>query len=256
MVSNDPKPKGTAARTNACALQGIPAGHASTPDDRSALIDAKLTDAMRTSIKRKLLSDSEILQYREPLLTRMRGGLLCEENLQSFITYAAQGGIPLKAFRENPLLPLDQKLTSSLIPGEWLPPYLKERVAEPAADFEIQQMRIIGVMQRVMKEQSFSLPLFFLGSSAVPRSELASDIDIGTSRALRNAHMKAYDDVTGAMRKAMASDSLILGSKNHIGTIFDQMVLSLGVSVARYGRALRVTPDVVYAIECNEPPVS
>jgi hypothetical protein len=184
----------------------------------------------------------------------MRAGLLAKDGVPSFITYAAQGGIPLKAFQENPLLPLDEKLTSSLVHGEWLPAYLKERIANPAADFGIQQKRIIDVMQRIMKEQGFSLPLFFLGSSAVPQKGLPNDIDIGTSLTLRNAHMTAYDDVTGAMRKVMSSDSLILGSKNHIGAVFDQMVLSLGVSVVRYGRALRVTPDVVYAIESNEPP--
>jgi hypothetical protein len=181
----------------------------------------------------------------------MRAGLLAEESLRSFITFTTHGGLPLETFKKDPLLPLDRNLTSSLVQGEWLPPHLKERVADPATDFGIQQQRIIDVMQSVMRKQQFSLPLFFLGSSAVPSKELPYDIDIGTSCALRNAHMKAYDDATGEMRSAMASNPLILGDKNDIGAVFDHMVLSLGVSVARYGRALRVTPDVVYAIESN-----
>ncbi len=253
MISKYPGPKATEAGEGGPSLQGVTTGRAPASNALTALIDANFTDAMLASIKRKQLSDLEILQFREPLGTRMRANLLAQESLQSFITHAAQGGIPLKAFQDDPLLPLDEKLTSSLVQGEWLPPYLKERIANPAADFEIQQERIIGVMQRVMKEQRFSLPLFFLGSSAVPENGLPNDIDIGTSRTLRNVHMQAYDDATTAMREAMASDRLILGNKSHIGAVFDQMVLSLGVSVVRYGRALRVTPDVVYAIERNEP---
>lgn len=251
MISSDRKPELTTAAGDDSSLRGVTASRAQTYDQFSAIIDEKLANGLLTSIKRKLLSDSDILQFREPLLIRMRAGLLSEESLQSFITHAAQGGLSLKAFRENPLLPLDQKLTSSLVPGEWLPPYLKERVAAPA-DFGIQQQRIIDAMQGIMKAQSFSLPLFFLGSSAVPRDNIASDIDIGTSCALRNENMKAFDTATEAMRRAMASNPLILGNKNHIGAVFDQMVLALGVSVARYGRALRVTPDIVYAIEPND----
>jgi hypothetical protein len=95
MLSNDPKKECTAAGGDTHAVQAVTSGSTPASNQCNALIDGKLTKAMLSLIKRKQLSDSEILQFREPLLTRMRAGLLTEESLQSFITYAAQGGIPL-----------------------------------------------------------------------------------------------------------------------------------------------------------------
>jgi hypothetical protein len=203
----------------------------------------------RRAIRERVLSHDDLELLRQPVLARMHMLLLEPDQLYGFLVFAAQGGIPLRVLQQDPLLPLDENLVASLMPGRWLPPHLTERVINPASDLAIQQQRILGVMQRCMRQLNIDMPIFFLGSGAAQCSGLASDIDIGTSREVRSMYMGQYDTVATLMRNTLTADPLILGRKGHVGAVFDHMVLGLGVSVAWYGRAFRVTPDEVYAIE-------
>lgn len=213
-------------------------------DDALRLLDKR-------DIRRRVLSREELELWREPVLARMQRFLLEADQLYGFLIFAAQGGIPLRILQEDPFLPLDGNLTGCLVPGEWLPPHLRERVVNPSTDFGVQQERIVGVMQRCMRQLNVDVPIFFLGSGAVPGVGLASDIDIVTSREVRKMHMDQYDRFTALMREVLAADTSILGRKDQVGAVFDHMVLGLGVSVAWYGRAFRVTTEEVYAIESS-----
>jgi hypothetical protein len=147
-------------------------------------------------------------------------------------------------------MPLDLTNLEGMKEGRWLPPYLQERLVVPehrAAELNVQQERIVDAIQGALRDEQVDLPIFFLGSAASQRGELPRDIDIGTSRSLRSQHMDPYDRVFQNLRERMHG-GLILGDKNHVGSVWSDFHLALGVSVTRYDRALRVTASDLYRI--------
>jgi len=191
-------------------------------------------------------------EVAQALRTRFEEGALTMAEIPGLLSGLAAGGVPIEDFLTDPLLKAD--VTSpDLQEGRWLPAHLKEHAFDPATEtLGIQQARIIEVLQEIMREQGFTRPVFFLGSAAVESPGLPNDVDIGTSVALRNAHMAEYDAFFAEARRRMVrGDRPILGDKNHVGAVFGHMNLALGVSVRRYGRAYRVAPDTVHVIEAR-----
>jgi hypothetical protein len=205
----------------------------------------------RRELRGQTLSFDDVQRLREPVLARMRADLLAADDLYGFLTCVLQGGIPPRVLEEDPLLPLDRNLVGPLKLGAWLPPHLAERLSVPQTDFVIQQERVIRAIQSCMQQRNIEIPIFFLGSGAGRGGSLFSDIDIGASRYSRGMGMLEYDTLASLMRETLSADSSIVGNRKHVGAVFGHMVLSLGVSVAWHGRAFRVTPDEVFAIEAS-----
>lgn len=224
-----------------------------TPGYRIEEIRLKVTEALcdqkLLNDPRNVLSPAERVSLEPAVLKRALNGKLAPQEIATFVSCITNGGIPISLFLENPLISLEMNDALLVNKGQWLPSYLRERPVVPEKDFDIQQQRITATIQETLRQHGSTLPLFFIGSAAVPSRTLPSDIDIATSSSLRAAHRAEYDAVFGALRTRMATNPLIVGNKNHIGVEFLEMTLAIGVSVTRYGRALRVTPDEVLAIE-------
>ena len=208
-----------------------------------------LTDQRLINDPRNILSPGEIVSLEPALLKRALSGSLAPHAIATCASCITNGGIPLSLFLENPLISLEMNDALLVNQGRWLPSYLTEYAVVPERDLGIQQQRITATIQETLRQHGSTLPLFLIGSAAVPSLTLPSDIDIATSSSLRAAHRPEYDALFTSLRTRMATNPLILGNKNHIGVEFLEMTLAIGVSVTRYGRALRVTPDEVFAIE-------
>jgi hypothetical protein len=213
-----------------------------------ALSDQKLANDPRT-----ILSPAEIVSLEPALLQRALSDKLAPQGIATFASHVTHGGIPISLFLKNPLISLEINDALRVNKGQWLPSYLRESAVVPEKALDIQQQRITATIQETLRQHASGLPVFFIGSAAaVPSRTLPSDIDIATSTSLRAAHRAEYDTIFSSLRTRMAANPLILGNKNHIGAVFSEMTLAIGVSVTRYGRALRVSPDEVFAIERQE----
>lgn len=202
---------------------------------------------------KRVLGPEEIEELRGPLEARMRAGMLDKEHLSGFADAVTHGGVPLELLKRDPLMLIEEGLNTFQLKSGWLPPYLSERPLQPE-ELDANQQKIVTVMQSVMRELHFDFPVFFFGSAAKKGVGLPTDLDIGTSGWLRDQDMQRWDEYFGRLRIEMNSDrNPILGRKNHVGVVADVMVQALAVSALRYGRALRVTPEQVFAIELATP---
>lgn len=206
---------------------------------------------------RRVLGPEEIEELRGPLEARMRAGMLDKEQLTGFTDAVTHGGVPLELLKRDPLISIEEGLKSLSLQPDWLPCYLAERPLPTEVlkeELDTNQQKIVSVMQSVMRELHFDFPVFFFGSAARKGAGLPTDLDIGTNGWLRDQDIKQWDDYFSRLRTEMNSDrNPILGRKNHVGVMTDVMVQALAVSALRYGRALRVTPDQVFAIELAAP---
>ncbi len=198
-----------------------------------------------------VLSEPERLALLEPIVARMRAGVLSKQELLGFVVNVAHGGIPSAILHREPTIKLDLTSLEGMDDGRWLPSYLSERRMDGTSresELDIHQRRIVDAIQGAMRDARVDLPVFFLGSGIARTGKIASDLDIGTSVSLRGQHMRAYDEVFEHLREPMRSP-LIMGNKNHVGAVWSHFHLALGISVWRHTRALRVAPTDLYVIE-------
>ncbi len=204
----------------------------------------------------------------DPLTTRIQSGLLPprESNVLTFICGVTNGGLPLDLFIKNPCLDLSLSDSTAIAHGRWLPPHLKEKATrlpdneDGSPEFNNQHYRIISAIQKALREVNPEIPVFFLGSSASLTARYPNDIDIGTSADLRSQYSNPSDEIYKndfdklgfVIRKHMREGKPIIARPDHIGAVWEYMPLALGVSVARHGRALRVTPSEVFIIEAKK----
>ena len=208
---------------------------------------------------RAVLSQEERLLLIDPLVHRVRVGVLDPNELLGFVSGVVHGGVPCADLVRDPTMPLDLTSGEGMDVGRWLPPHLRERRMAPERrhdELDTQQTRIVEAIQGALRGANVDLPLFFVGSAAALKAGISADIDIGTSVSLRNAHMPEYDQVFNELRDRMSStrrqalgEAPINGDKNHVGAVWSHFHLALGVSVFRYERSLRVTSSDVYVIE-------
>lgn len=244
------------------AGEGTAAGslsdHSLPPVDsrEEALVDQAIASELQTRQRhiaqgrdRRILSDSEIHSLKGPIVVRMRAGMLSQAELLSFTNAVAHGGVPLEELMKSPLMVIEEGLHTTPLGQDWLPHYLTERVID-RNELGINQGRIVTIMQSLMSESGFDLPVFFIGSAARRGEENPTDIDIGTSSYIRHAAMKRCDDFFSSLRQRVNEPNAnVLGRKQHVGFVTDVMVQALAVSAHRYERALRICQTEVLAIE-------
>ncbi len=219
-----------------------------------------------------------------PLTQRILSGVLCGpdgewpnvERVRQFAQSVLMGGIPLDFFIEYPCIPLSLNVPPADHETCWLPPYLREikrslptreGYLTPNSEFDVAQYRIISLIQKCLKATEPHppvAPVLFLGSAAKIREVkcFPGDIDVGTSHELflqcndPNVPMQnSFYNFAHIMRREIAErrekrwESQIAYSPKHIGATWGEVLLALGVSVHRYGRAFRVTPSEVFSIE-------
>ena len=210
---------------------------------------------------RRVVDDKDIPLLNRPLVERVLAGVLPREQIISFARGVVNGGVPLSYLRENSVEPLTIDNPDLVSGGHWLPSYLTEREVElpsignESEDFNIQHQRILRAIQDTLITVNPELPVFFLGSAASTDESIPFDIDIGTSQALRNYFMApietSYDTFASSLMRRMHSGAPILGMKTHVGAVWGEMGLALGISVTRYGRAFRVSASSVFIVEAK-----
>ncbi len=205
-----------------------------------------------TSSYKELIPESERLMLIEPIVERMRAGMLSRDQLLAFVSGVAHGGVPCADFINNPTMPLDLASLDGIQKGHWLPPHLTERRMEPElrkTELDEQQQHIVDAMQSALRGADSELPLFLLGSAALFKGGLPRDVDIGTSVGLRDQYMNDYKLVFENLIESIR-DPFISGTR-HVALVWPHFHLALGVSVSRYNRALRVTASDIYVIESS-----
>ena len=210
---------------------------------------------------RRVVDDKDIPLLNRPLVERVLAGVLPREQIISFARGVVNGGVPLSYLRENSVEPLTIDNPDLVSGGHWLPSYLTEREVElpsignDSEDFNIQHQRILRAIQDTLITVNPELPVFFLGSAASTDESIPFDIDIGTSQALRSYFMApietSYDTFASSLIRRMHSGAPILGMKTHVGAVWGEMGLALGISVTRYGRAFRVSASSVFIVEAK-----
>lgn len=128
-----------------------------------------------------------------------------------------------------------------------------------SSEFNTQNYRVISAIQRGLCEVNPNIQVFFLGSAASLASKTVNDIDIGTSAELRRhftnpsdeTYRYDFDKLADVVCKNIREGKPVLGWRNHVGAIWEYMPLAIGMSVARHGRAFRVTPFEVFIIESS-----
>ena len=214
-------------------------------------------------------SNEQLPLLVEPLTARIQAGML-ERTESAVLTLAcgiADGGLPLELFMRNPLIDLSMADRRRFTTDAWLPPHLCERVTvlpdteEGSPDFDCQHFRIITAIQKGLRDTNPEIPVFFLGSAASLLKRPVTDIDIGTSNALRQsfanpsdeAFRNDFDRLAFEIRKNFREGKPVIARPTHVGAVWEYMPLALGISVLRHERAFRITPSQVYIIEQKDP---
>ena len=210
---------------------------------------------------RRVVHDKDIPLLARPLVERVLAGVLPREQIISFARGVVNGGVPLSYLNENSARPLTIDTPDLVSGGRWLPSYLTEREVElpsignDSEGFNIQHQRILRAIQDTLITVNPEIPVFFLGSAASNDKSIPFDIDIGTSQALRNYFMApietSYDTFASSLMRRMHLGAPILGMKTHVGAVWGEMGLALGISVTRYGKAFRVSASSVFIVEAK-----
>jgi hypothetical protein len=234
----------------------------------SRWVATKLEDRSMRASPGRVLSDAQLPLLVEPLTTRIRAGALDQTN-SAVLTLACgivDGGLPLELFLRDPLIDLSMADRRRFATNSWLPPHLRERATVlpdtegGSPEFDCQHFRIIAAIQKGLRDTNPEIPVFFLGSAASLRQKPVTDIDIGTSNALRQSFANPSDEIfrndfdrfSSEVRKNFREGKPVIGRPTHVGAIWEYMPLALGISVLRYERALRITPSEVFVIESRD----
>ncbi len=228
-------------------------------------VEVALSHRLVQEDPQRIVPNEELPLVARILVDRVLAGILPREQILGFARGLVNGGAPLSYLRENSLDPLTIDDPSLFSEGQWLPSFLTERrirlpdCEEPTNELNIQPQRIVRAIQETLVSVNPHLPIFFLGSAAANDKPCPFDIDIGTSRALRSYFMSpvetSYDTFAQTLIRRMSSGAPILGMKSHVGAVWEDMALALGVSVTRYGRAFRISPSSVFIVEARLPSI-